>query len=274
MSQEVISLIVLVAMFVLATVVSVNMGVLGFVAAFLVGTLVVDLDADEILAGFPATCSSPWSASPTCSGSPRSTAPSTCWYAGRCGPWADASRPSRGSCSTLTAFWSRSGRCSRGGRDRGADRAGLRPALGISPLLMGMMVVHGALAGGFSPISVYGSFVNGLLEQQRPAAEQVVPRAARVQHLVGIVFVLLVDLRCSAADRLHPAPRRCRAVARRPAVGRVQRGGRDRTTAAGSTLRGVAASRSRRCSGCWCSPTSPLVPTLDVGFTSMRWRLC
>ena len=27
---------------------------------------------------------------------------------------------------------------------------------GISPLMMGMIVVHGAQAGGFSPISIYG----------------------------------------------------------------------------------------------------------------------
>ena len=35
---------------------------------------------------------------------------------------------------------------------------------GISPLMMGMMVVHGAQAGGFSPISVFGSIVNGVVE--------------------------------------------------------------------------------------------------------------
>lgn len=33
----------------------------------------------------------------------------------------------------------------------------------ISPLLMGMMVIHGAQAGGFSPIAVYGVTVNGIL---------------------------------------------------------------------------------------------------------------
>ncbi len=33
----------------------------------------------------------------------------------------------------------------------------------ISPLLMGMMVVHGAQAGGFSPIAVYGVIVNNIV---------------------------------------------------------------------------------------------------------------
>ncbi|HYN49944.1 MAG TPA: Na+/H+ antiporter NhaC family protein, partial [Thermoleophilaceae bacterium] len=33
----------------------------------------------------------------------------------------------------------------------------------INPLLMGVLVVHGAQAGGFSPISVYGTIVNDAL---------------------------------------------------------------------------------------------------------------
>ena len=33
----------------------------------------------------------------------------------------------------------------------------------ISPLLMGLMVIHGAQAGGFSPISIYGGITNGVV---------------------------------------------------------------------------------------------------------------
>ena len=33
----------------------------------------------------------------------------------------------------------------------------------INPLLMGMMVIHGAQAGGFSPISIYGVTVNNIV---------------------------------------------------------------------------------------------------------------
>jgi Na+/H+ antiporter NhaD/arsenite permease-like protein len=36
---------------------------------------------------------------------------------------------------------------------------------GINPLLMGMMVIHGAQGGGFSPISVYGVTVNGVVDK-------------------------------------------------------------------------------------------------------------
>jgi Na+/H+ antiporter NhaD/arsenite permease-like protein len=37
---------------------------------------------------------------------------------------------------------------------------------GISPLLMGMMVIHGAQGGGFSPISVYGVTVNTIVKDE------------------------------------------------------------------------------------------------------------
>ena len=53
MSPELISILVLVVVFVIATTRSVNMGALAFAAAFAVGELVADLDADGIFAGFP-----------------------------------------------------------------------------------------------------------------------------------------------------------------------------------------------------------------------------
>ncbi|MEL3946477.1 SLC13 family permease [Streptomyces sp. LNU-CPARS28] len=36
---------------------------------------------------------------------------------------------------------------------------------GISPLLMGLLVINGASAGGFSPASVFGSITNGVVER-------------------------------------------------------------------------------------------------------------
>ena len=53
MSDEVLSILVLAAIFAVAIAMSVNMGLLAFAAAFLVGTLVADLNADEIFAVFP-----------------------------------------------------------------------------------------------------------------------------------------------------------------------------------------------------------------------------
>ena len=53
MSPELISIYALCAMFVVATLLPVNMGVLAFVGAFLVGTLVAGMSTKEIIAGFP-----------------------------------------------------------------------------------------------------------------------------------------------------------------------------------------------------------------------------
>ena len=54
MPPELISICGLCAMFVVATLLPVNMGVLAFVGAFLVGTLVAGMSAKAIIAGFPA----------------------------------------------------------------------------------------------------------------------------------------------------------------------------------------------------------------------------
>ncbi len=88
MSPELLSVLVLAVVFVIATTRSVNMGALAFAAAFGVGTLVADLDADGVFVTSPVTCSSSWSASPTCSPWPAPTAPPTGWCTrpyGRCG---------------------------------------------------------------------------------------------------------------------------------------------------------------------------------------------
>ena len=53
MSSQLISIYALVAMFVIATIVPINMGVLAFVGAYLVGTLVAGISTKDIIAGFP-----------------------------------------------------------------------------------------------------------------------------------------------------------------------------------------------------------------------------
>ena len=50
MSPQLISILALAVMFVIATVVPVNMGILAFVGAFLVGTMVADLPSKDIIA--------------------------------------------------------------------------------------------------------------------------------------------------------------------------------------------------------------------------------
>jgi di/tricarboxylate transporter len=59
---------------------------------------------------------------------------------------------------------------------------------GISPLLMGMMVIHGAQGGGFSPLSVYGVTVNDIVEQEG------LPNSALTIFLGSLFFNLAIAL--------------------------------------------------------------------------------
>jgi Na+/H+ antiporter NhaD/arsenite permease-like protein len=65
---------------------------------------------------------------------------------------------------------------------------------GISPLMMGMLVVHGAQAGGFSPISIYGSITNSVMSDAGlPNSEITIFLASLVVNaiLAVILFVVL-----------------------------------------------------------------------------------
>jgi Dicarboxylate carrier protein MatC N-terminus len=52
-SPEIVSILVLVVIFIIATTLPVNMGIFAFAAAFLVGSLVAGLTADDIFGVFP-----------------------------------------------------------------------------------------------------------------------------------------------------------------------------------------------------------------------------
>ncbi len=167
MSPELFSIIVLVVMFVIGTALPINLGVMGFVAAFLVGTLLGGLSADDIFGGFPANLFV-------------LLAGVTYLFAialkngtidllmhwglrlvrGNVGlvPWIMFS---------LTTTLCGVGALSAAGVAvvapialRSADR------YGISPLMMGILVVQGATAGSYSPISPFGVITNGVLASE------------------------------------------------------------------------------------------------------------
>ncbi len=166
MSPEVISILALVAMFVLATLLPINIGVMAFVAAFVVGSTVADMDGETILAGFPSELAvtligiTYLFAIATNNGTiDWLVRVATVSVRGRLValPWVMFLIA-----GTLTAF----------GAVSPAAVAIIAPvALGfaytysINPLLMGIMVVHGAQAGGFSPISIYGTITNDIVAQ-------------------------------------------------------------------------------------------------------------
>jgi di/tricarboxylate transporter len=151
-------------MFVAATLLPINMGTLGFVAAFLVGTLAVGMNTDDIIAGFPsdlfltlvgvtylfAIAQNNGTVDLMIRGAVRLVRGRVAFI-----PWVMF-----GITGVLTAM----------GALGPAAVAIIAPiALGfakqykINALLMGMMVIHGAQAGGFSPISIYGVTVNNIV---------------------------------------------------------------------------------------------------------------
>jgi di/tricarboxylate transporter len=166
MSNELISLLVLVLIFLIGTTMPVNMGVLGIVAAFVVGTA-MGVSEDDIFLGFPGDlfiilvgvtylfgiASSNGTVNWLVHASVRAVG-------GRVAaiPWVFF---------LITAVLTASGAVVPGAVAIVVPIAiGFALTYGINPVLMGLMVVNGATAGGFSPISVFGSIVNGVVERE------------------------------------------------------------------------------------------------------------
>jgi di/tricarboxylate transporter len=165
MSFHVTSILVLVAIFVIGTLRPINMGLLGIVAAFIVGTALA-VDEDTIFAGFPgdlfiilvgvtylfAIANANGTVDWLIHAAIRAVG-------GRIAliPWVMF-----GVTALLTMV----------GSVVPAAVAIIAPiGLGfavryrINPVLMGLLIVNGATAGGFSPISIFGSITNGVVER-------------------------------------------------------------------------------------------------------------
>ncbi|MFF5841465.1 SLC13 family permease [Streptomyces massasporeus] len=199
MSPELISILVLVVVFVIATTRSVNMGALAFAAAFAVGGLVADLDADGIFAGFPGDLFVVLVGVTYLFAIARANG-TTDWLVHA------AVRLVRGRVALIPwVMFALTGALTAIGAVSPAAVAIVAPVAlsfaaryGISPLLMGAMVVHGAQAGGFSPISIYGSIVNGIVEREKlPGNEVALFLASLAANLViaAVVFVVCGGLK-------------------------------------------------------------------------------
>ncbi|MEV0633894.1 SLC13 family permease [Streptomyces sp. NPDC050619] len=194
MSPELISILVLVVVFVIATTRSVNMGALSFAAAFGVGELVADLDADGIFAGFPGDLFVVLVGVTYLFAIARANG-TTDWLVHA------SIRLVRGRVALIPwVMFFITGALTAIGAVSPAAVAIVAPIAlsfaaryGISPLLMGAMVVHGAQGGGFSPISIYGTIVNGIVEREKlPGNEIALFLASLVANIViaGVVFLL------------------------------------------------------------------------------------
>ncbi|WP_055539381.1 SLC13 family permease [Streptomyces neyagawaensis] len=247
MSPELISILVLAVVFVIATTRSVNMGALAFAAAFAVGELVADLDADGIFAGFPGDLFVVLVGVTYLFAIARANG-TTDWLVhasirlvrGRVAliPWVMFFLT-----GTLTAI----------GAVSPAAVAIVAPIAlsfaaryGISPLLMGAMVVHGAQGGGFSPISIYGTIVNGIVEREKlPGSEITLFLTSLAANLLiaGVVFVLFGGLKLWARGAsAHPPTAEQRTP---PPVGATtaspERDGTEATTTGPATGSGATA---------------------------------
>ncbi|WP_149825449.1 SLC13 family permease [Streptomyces tailanensis] len=199
MSPELISILVLAVVFVIATTRSVNMGALAFAAAFGVGELVADLDADGIFAGFPGDLFVVLVGITYLFAIARANG-TTDWLVHA------SIRLVRGRVALIPwVMFALTGSLTAIGAISPAAVAIVAPIAlsfaaqyGISPLLMGAMVVHGAQGGGFSPISIYGTIVNGIVEREKlPGNEIALFLASLIANIViaAVVFVLFGGLK-------------------------------------------------------------------------------
>lgn len=161
MGAQWISIYVLVGMFVLAAVLPINMGVIAFAGAFLVGTLVAGMNAKAIMGGFPVDLFL------TLLGITylfvlAQNSGTIDWLVKL------AVRAVRGRIAAIPwlMFFIAGALTSVGAVSPAAVAIIVPIALGfaarhgINPLMMGLMVIHGAQGGGFSPISIYGGITN------------------------------------------------------------------------------------------------------------------
>ncbi|OUZ08926.1 hypothetical protein BHE97_12430 [Aeromicrobium sp. PE09-221] len=165
MSHALIALTVLAIVFLVATIRGVNMGALALVASFVVGLSVYGSTTDDVLAGFPADlfvilvgvtylfalAKNNGTVDWLVHGAVRAVGGRVALV-----PWAMFAV-----CALVTAI----------GAVSPAAVAIVAPvAMGfalryeIHPVMMGMMVVQGATAGSFSPIGIFGSITNGVVD--------------------------------------------------------------------------------------------------------------
>jgi di/tricarboxylate transporter len=175
LSEQLISILALLAIFLIGTLRGVNLGALALVASFLVGSAVLGMETPEILAGFPAELFVILVGVTYLFAIARNNG-TVEWLVqaavrlvgGRVAaiPWVMFTI----SCVLVSL-----------GAVSPAAVAIIAPIgmtfavrYGINPLLMGLMVVHGSAAGNFSPLGVLGVVTNGVVDTSGIAGDPLV----------------------------------------------------------------------------------------------------
>jgi di/tricarboxylate transporter len=195
MSPEWLSVLALVALFVVGTVLPINMGALGFVAAWFVGMYALGLSEREIIDGISgdlvltlvgvtylfAIARNNGTVDLIVRGAVRVVG-------GRVGliPWV---------MFLVTAVLTAIGAASPAAcAIVGPIALGFAGRHRISPLMMGMFVVHGAQAGGFSPISIYGVITNSVMRENGLPVNEGAIFLTSLAFNLAIAVVLFVAL--------------------------------------------------------------------------------
>jgi di/tricarboxylate transporter len=195
MGPEWVAILALVALFVIGTLLPINMGALAYVAAWLVGMYSLDLEEKEILGGVSgdlvltligvtylfAIARNNGTVDLIVRTAVRAVGGRVAFI-----PWV---------MFAVTALLTAIGAVSPAAcAIIGPVALGFAGRYHISPLMMGMMVVHGAQAGGFSPISIYGSITNSVMKDAGlPSSEMTIFLASLLVNtaMAAILFVTL-----------------------------------------------------------------------------------
>src|SRR5690348_4090478 len=207
MAAEWLSILALVALFVVGTVLPINMGALGFVAAWLVGMYALGLTEREIISGISgdlvltlvgvtylfAIARNNGTVDLIVRGAVR-------MVGGRVAliPWVMFAVT-----AVLTAIGAASpAACAI----VGPIALGFAGRHRINPLMMGMFVVHGAQAGGFSPISIYGVITNSVMaENGLPVNEVAIFLSSLLVNLaIAVALYFALGGRQLASRRVEP----------------------------------------------------------------------
>ena len=162
MSLEAVSIVILAVMFIIGTWREVNMGLLGFIAAAGLGILGLGLDLDESLAGFPVDLFLTLLGLTYLFGFAQNNGAIDVLV-----HWCVKLVRGRVAAAPWIFFFLTAGLIAFGALFAVAIIAPLALRFarknGLNTFMTGLLVVHGALAGAFSPISVYGVFINDYL---------------------------------------------------------------------------------------------------------------
>jgi len=225
MSSHMLSIYVLAAMFLLATLLPINMGVIAFVGAFLVGTLFAGMSTKAIMAGFPAELFLTLVGITYLFALAQNNG--TIDWLVRLGV-----RMVRGRIAAIpwVMFFITAALTGVGAVSPGAVAIVAPIALGfavkynISPLMMGLMVVHGAQGGGFSPISIYGGITNRVVEKAGLPLSELTTAFASLGVNLAVAALLFFTLGGLRLLREPVVPPERRSVIRTAPVTIAQRG--------------------------------------------------